>query len=100
MVGAEFLDRLSFYQSAWLPARAVVEEAVKQRHEVQLLCHRSGMSPVQTQPLAPGASHFAPAPRAILVFVYLYNDNKGSELFYYFSTDNIFETSKYVVGDC
>ncbi|XP_029008178.1 UPF0160 protein MYG1, mitochondrial [Betta splendens] len=34
MVGVEFLDRLNFYQSAWLPARAVVEEAVKQRHQV------------------------------------------------------------------
>lgn len=35
MVGDEFLDRLNFYQSSWLPARAVVEEAVKQRHQVQ-----------------------------------------------------------------
>lgn len=34
MVGEEFLDRLDFYQSAWLPARAVVEEAVRKRHEV------------------------------------------------------------------
>lgn len=34
MVGEEFLDRLDFYQSSWLPARAVVEEAVKKRHEV------------------------------------------------------------------
>lgn len=35
MVGEEFLDRLEYYQSAWLPARAVVEEAVNKRHEVQ-----------------------------------------------------------------
>ncbi|XP_033994605.1 UPF0160 protein MYG1, mitochondrial [Trematomus bernacchii] len=34
MVGEEFLDRLEFYQSSWLPARAVVEEAVKARHQV------------------------------------------------------------------
>lgn len=34
MVGEEFLDRLDFYQSSWLPARAVVEEAMKGRHEV------------------------------------------------------------------
>ncbi|XP_067359628.1 UPF0160 protein MYG1, mitochondrial isoform X2 [Channa argus] len=34
MVGEEFLDRLDFYQSSWLPARTVVEEAVKQRHQV------------------------------------------------------------------
>uniref|UniRef100_G3NUG1 Chromosome 12 open reading frame 10 n=1 Tax=Gasterosteus aculeatus TaxID=69293 RepID=G3NUG1_GASAC len=34
MVGEEFLDRLEFYRSAWLPARAVVEEAVKGRHQV------------------------------------------------------------------
>uniref|UniRef100_A0A3Q4B731 Uncharacterized protein n=1 Tax=Mola mola TaxID=94237 RepID=A0A3Q4B731_MOLML len=34
MVGKEFLDRLDFYQSSWLPARVVVEEAVKMRHQV------------------------------------------------------------------
>lgn len=34
MVGEEFLDRLNFYHLSWLPARAVVEEAVKQRHQV------------------------------------------------------------------
>lgn len=34
LVGEEFLDRLDFYQSSWLPARAVVEEAVLQRNKV------------------------------------------------------------------
>ncbi|XP_068614333.1 MYG1 exonuclease-like [Brachionichthys hirsutus] len=34
MVGEEFLDRLDFYQSSWLPARAVVAEALKGRHQV------------------------------------------------------------------
>ncbi|MEQ2191333.1 UPF0160 protein myg1, mitochondrial, partial [Xenoophorus captivus] len=34
MVGEEFLDRLDFYKSSWLPARAVVERAVKERHKV------------------------------------------------------------------
>ncbi|XP_037304039.2 UPF0160 protein MYG1, mitochondrial [Pungitius pungitius] len=34
MVGEEFLERLEYYRSAWLPARAVVEEAVKGRHQV------------------------------------------------------------------
>ncbi|XP_029946929.1 MYG1 exonuclease [Salarias fasciatus] len=34
LVGAEFLDRLDFYKSSWLPARALVEEAVKQRHQI------------------------------------------------------------------
>uniref|UniRef100_A0A8C6T643 Chromosome 12 open reading frame 10 n=1 Tax=Neogobius melanostomus TaxID=47308 RepID=A0A8C6T643_9GOBI len=34
LVGEEFLDRLDFYKSSWLPARAVVQEAVKQRHKV------------------------------------------------------------------
>ncbi|XP_068172503.1 MYG1 exonuclease [Antennarius striatus] len=34
MVGDEFLDRLDFYQTSWLPARAVVEEALKGRHQV------------------------------------------------------------------
>uniref|UniRef100_A0A3P8SHJ2 Myg1 exonuclease n=1 Tax=Amphiprion percula TaxID=161767 RepID=A0A3P8SHJ2_AMPPE len=34
MVGEEFIDRLDFYKSSWLPARTVVEEAVKQRHQI------------------------------------------------------------------
>ncbi|XP_036387860.1 UPF0160 protein MYG1, mitochondrial [Megalops cyprinoides] len=34
MVGAEFLDRLDYYQNAWLPARAVVEGAVQMRTKV------------------------------------------------------------------
>lgn len=34
LVGAEFLDRLDYYQNAWLPARVVVEEAVKARYQV------------------------------------------------------------------
>lgn len=38
MVGEEFLDRLDYYKSCWLPARAIVEEAVKERHKVKELC--------------------------------------------------------------
>ncbi|CAL9703819.1 unnamed protein product [Knipowitschia caucasica] len=34
LVGAEFLDRLDYYQFGWLPARAVVEEAVTNRLKV------------------------------------------------------------------
>ncbi|XP_017574659.1 UPF0160 protein MYG1, mitochondrial [Pygocentrus nattereri] len=34
LVGTEFLDRLDYYQNAWLPARAVVEAAVQTRHQV------------------------------------------------------------------
>lgn len=34
VVGDEFLDRLDFYKSSWLPAREVVEEAVKKRHQI------------------------------------------------------------------
>ncbi|XP_062842271.1 UPF0160 protein MYG1, mitochondrial [Trichomycterus rosablanca] len=34
LVGAEFLDRLDYYQNAWLPARVLVEEAVKTRYQV------------------------------------------------------------------
>ncbi|KAI4871900.1 hypothetical protein NFI96_019044 [Prochilodus magdalenae] len=34
LVGAEFLDRLDYYQNAWLPARAVVETAIESRHQV------------------------------------------------------------------
>lgn len=36
LVGSEFLERLDFYHRAWLPARAVVEEAVRRRFEVTL----------------------------------------------------------------
>nr|XP_021404234.2 UPF0160 protein MYG1, mitochondrial [Lonchura striata domestica] len=34
LVGSEFLERLDFYHRAWLPARALVEEAIRQRLEV------------------------------------------------------------------
>ncbi|XP_072521834.1 MYG1 exonuclease [Salminus brasiliensis] len=34
LVGAEFQDRLDYYQNAWLPARVVVEAAVQARHQV------------------------------------------------------------------
>nr|XP_006629429.2 PREDICTED: UPF0160 protein MYG1, mitochondrial [Lepisosteus oculatus] len=34
MVGAEFLDRLDYYYHSWLPARTLVEEAVKSRAQV------------------------------------------------------------------
>ncbi|KAJ7998833.1 hypothetical protein DPEC_G00209070, partial [Dallia pectoralis] len=34
LVGAEFLDRVDFYNNSWLPARSGVEEAVKMRHQV------------------------------------------------------------------
>lgn len=34
MVGEEFLDRLKYYQSAWLPAREVVEKGIKERIQV------------------------------------------------------------------
>ncbi|KAG7281780.1 hypothetical protein CRUP_037061 [Coryphaenoides rupestris] len=33
LVGEEFLDRLDYYQNSWLPARAVVEDAIKARHQ-------------------------------------------------------------------
>lgn len=35
LVGSEFLERLDFYHRAWLPARALVEEAVRRRFEVR-----------------------------------------------------------------
>uniref|UniRef100_K1PVU6 UPF0160 protein MYG1, mitochondrial n=1 Tax=Magallana gigas TaxID=29159 RepID=K1PVU6_MAGGI len=34
MVGAEFLDKVLYYKKSWLPARELVEEAVKGRTEV------------------------------------------------------------------
>ena len=34
MVGAEFLDKVLYYKKSWLPARELVEEAVKGRKEV------------------------------------------------------------------
>lgn len=33
-MGGEFLDRLDYYHRAWLPARALVEEAIRRRFEV------------------------------------------------------------------
>lgn len=38
LAGSEFLDRLSYYAEAWLPARDLVEKAFSSRHEV----HPSG----------------------------------------------------------
>ncbi|NXI97704.1 MYG1 protein, partial [Psophia crepitans] len=34
LVGGEFMDRLDYYHRAWLPARALVEEAIQRRFEV------------------------------------------------------------------
>lgn len=34
LVREEFLQRLDFYQHSWLPARALVEEALAQRLQV------------------------------------------------------------------
>lgn len=36
LVQEEFLQRLNFYQHSWLPARALVEEALVQRFKVDL----------------------------------------------------------------
>ncbi|XP_058869378.1 MYG1 exonuclease [Acipenser ruthenus] len=36
MVGEEFLDRLDFYHRSWLPARSLVEEAIRTRDEVDV----------------------------------------------------------------
>lgn len=36
LVQEEFLQRLNFYQHSWLPARALVEEALAQRFKVNL----------------------------------------------------------------
>lgn len=36
LVQEEFLQRLNFYQHSWLPARALVEEALAQRFKVAL----------------------------------------------------------------
>ncbi|XP_068777235.1 MYG1 exonuclease isoform X2 [Struthio camelus] len=34
LVGGEFMERLDYYHRAWLPARALVEEAIQRRFEV------------------------------------------------------------------
>ncbi|XP_070565461.1 MYG1 protein C27H6.8-like [Ptychodera flava] len=34
MVGSELLDKVNFYHKCWWPARSLVEEAIKKRHEV------------------------------------------------------------------
>lgn len=39
MVGEEFLDRVLYYKTAWLPARVIVEEAVKNRLQVNFITH-------------------------------------------------------------
>uniref|UniRef100_A0A4W3JBW5 Myg1 exonuclease n=1 Tax=Callorhinchus milii TaxID=7868 RepID=A0A4W3JBW5_CALMI len=33
LVGTEFLDRLQFFHKSWLPARTLVEEAIRKRYE-------------------------------------------------------------------
>lgn len=34
LVGGEFMDRFDYYHRAWLPARVVVEDAIRRRFEV------------------------------------------------------------------
>ncbi|GJJ15703.1 hypothetical protein Clacol_009981 [Clathrus columnatus] len=34
LAGEEFVNRLDFYAHSWLPARSIVEEAIKQRHQI------------------------------------------------------------------
>ena len=41
MVGAEFLDKVLYYKKSWLPARELVEEAVKRRKEVTITVNYS-----------------------------------------------------------
>ena len=36
-VGAEFLDKVSYYNTVWWPARALVEEAHTNRYQVCFL---------------------------------------------------------------
>ncbi|XP_075301792.1 MYG1 exonuclease isoform X2 [Opisthocomus hoazin] len=36
LVGGEFMDRLDYYHRAWLPARGLVEEAIRRRFEVDV----------------------------------------------------------------
>lgn len=38
LVGAEFIDKVLYYGTVWWPARSIVEEAIRNRHEV----HPSG----------------------------------------------------------
>ncbi|GFN86731.1 upf0160 protein myg1, mitochondrial [Plakobranchus ocellatus] len=49
LVGAEFTDRVHYYKTTWLPARKVVETAVKDRYEVdssgQIMCFAEGGAP-------------------------------------------------------
>jgi len=49
MVGAEILDRVDFYKTSWLPARAVVMKAVKSRNEIdgsgEIMCFTEGGCP-------------------------------------------------------
>ncbi|CAL1546705.1 unnamed protein product [Lymnaea stagnalis] len=49
LVGEEFSEKISFYQSAWLPARIIVAQAVKNRHKAdpsgRIICLEEGGAP-------------------------------------------------------
>lgn len=49
IVGAEFLDRVGYYKTAWLPARDIVLQAVNNRHKVdssgEIICFDQGGAP-------------------------------------------------------
>ena len=55
MVGEEFLDRVTYYKRAWLPARELVEKAVNNRKQVWssgYLVHVCGQSDVLPEGMA------------------------------------------------
>lgn len=49
MVGAEFMDRILYYKESWLPARDLVQKAIKERFEVdksgEIVCMKEGGAP-------------------------------------------------------
>ncbi|XP_013859583.1 MYG1 exonuclease [Austrofundulus limnaeus] len=77
MVGDEFLDRLDFFSSSWLPAREVVKEAVMGRHQVD----PSGEIMVFSQSGCPWKEHLFALEEELQVEVpikfVLYSDQNG-----------------------
>lgn len=63
LVREEFLQRLDFYQHSWLPARALVEEALAQRFQVQAWEVAQGLVTTGWWLLPPGT--FQPCPTSL-----------------------------------
>lgn len=77
MVGAEFMDRINYYKATWLPARQVVEEALKGRFDVdpsgQIMCFKDGGAPWKDHLFTLEKEWDIPSP----ILYVLYTDQNG-----------------------